>query len=67
MASVLDSIVVERGFQPQFGQAKDYKIAICCFSAKRAALRSKSKDWLPRNQDNVYEWRIKSTPGLLFH
>jgi hypothetical protein len=28
-------------------QTKDYKIGICCFSAKHAALRSKSKDWHP--------------------
>jgi hypothetical protein len=43
---------VDRGL----GQTKDYKIGICCFSAKHAALRRKSKDWLNRNQDNVYEW-----------
>jgi hypothetical protein len=24
----------------------DYKMGICCFSAKYATLRSKSKDWL---------------------
>jgi hypothetical protein len=29
---------------------------MCCFSAKHAALRRKSKDWLVRNQDNVYKW-----------
>ena len=29
---------------------------ICCFSAKHAALRRKSKDWLTRNQDNVVKW-----------
>ena len=34
----------------------DYKIGICCFSAKHAALRRKSKDWLARNQNNVSEW-----------
>jgi hypothetical protein len=28
------------------GQTKDYKIGICCFSAKDAALRSKSKKGL---------------------
>jgi hypothetical protein len=39
---------------PQSGQIKDYKIGICCFSAKHAALRGKSKDWLARNQDNVW-------------
>jgi len=38
------------------GQTKDYKIGICCFSAKHEALRRKSKDWLARNQDNVSEW-----------
>jgi hypothetical protein len=37
-------------------QVKDYKIGICFFSAKHAALRSKSKDWLARNQNNVSEW-----------
>jgi hypothetical protein len=38
---MLDSIVEERGFQPRFGQTKDYEIVICCISAKQAALRSK--------------------------
>jgi hypothetical protein len=28
------------------GQTKDYEISICCFSAKQAALRRKSKDLL---------------------
>ena len=28
---------------------KDYKIGMCCFSAKHAALRRKSKDWLERH------------------
>jgi hypothetical protein len=37
-------------------KTKDYKIGICCFSAKNATLRSKSKDWLAWNQDNVSEW-----------
>jgi hypothetical protein len=35
------------------GQTKDYQIGMCCFSAKHAALRRKSKDWLARNQNNV--------------
>jgi hypothetical protein len=38
------------------GQTKDYKIGICCFSTRHAALRRKSKDWLARNQDNVPMW-----------
>ena len=49
------------------GQTKDYKIGICCFSAKHAVLRRKSKDWLVRNQDNVSELGDMSIRGLLFH
>ena len=66
MVSVLASSAVDRGFEPHLGQAKDYKIDICCFSAKHAALRRKSKDWLARNQDNVSEWGDMSIRGLLF-
>jgi hypothetical protein len=66
MVSVLASSVVDRGFDPRSGQTKDYKIGICCFSAKHAALRRKSKDWLARNQDNVSEWGDMSIHGLLF-
>jgi hypothetical protein len=44
---------VDRGLEPRSDQTKDYKIGMCCFSAKHAALRRKSKDWLARNQDNV--------------
>ena len=66
MVSVLASSAVDRGFEPHLGQTKDYKIDICCFSAKHAALRRKSKDWLARNQDNVSEWGDMSIRGLLF-
>jgi len=58
--------VVDRGFDPRSGQTKDYKIGINCFSAKQAALRRKSKDWLAQNQDNVSEWGNMSVCGLLF-
>jgi uncharacterized protein (DUF2236 family) len=34
MASVLESSVVDRGFEPRAGQTKDYIIGICCFSAE---------------------------------
>jgi hypothetical protein len=44
---------VDHGFEPQSGQFKDYKTGICCFSAKHAALRRKSKNGLARNQDIV--------------
>ena len=56
MVSMVTSSAVDRGFEPRSGQAKDYEIGICCFSAKHAALRGKSKDWLAQNQDNVSEW-----------
>jgi hypothetical protein len=49
MVSVLASSAVDRGFEPRSDQNKDYAIAICCLSAKHAALRRKSKDWLARN------------------
>ena len=60
MVSVLPSSAVDQGFEP--GQV--YKIGICCFSAKHAALKSKSKDWLARNQNNVSEWSDMSIRGL---
>ena len=66
MVSVLTSSAVDRGFKPRSGQANEYKIGICCFSAKHAALRRKIKDWLARNQNNVSEWSDMSTRGLLF-
>ena len=53
MVSVLASSAVDCGFEPMSGQTKDYNIAICYFSAKHAALRRKSKDWLAWNQNNV--------------
>jgi hypothetical protein len=66
MVSIIASSAVDRGFEHRSGQTKDYKIGICCFSAKLAALRRKSKDWLARNQNNMSEWSDMSTRGLLF-
>ena len=66
MASVVASNAIDRGFDPRSGQTKDYTIDICCFFAKHATLRRKSKDWLARNQNNVSEWSDISTRGLLF-
>ena len=37
MVSMLASSAVDRGFEPRSGLTKDYKIGICCFSAKHAA------------------------------
>ena len=56
MIIVLTSNVVNRGFNPQSDQTKDYEIGICCFSSKHVALWRKSKVWMTRNQDNVSEW-----------
>ena len=56
IVSMLTSSVVDCGFKPRSCQTKDYKIGICCFSNKHAALMRKSKDWLAWNQDNVSKW-----------
>ena len=66
MVSVLASSAIDRGFEPRWGQTKDYNIGICCFPVKHAALRRKSKYWLARNQNNVSKWGDMSTRGLLF-
>jgi hypothetical protein len=65
MVSVIASSVVDRRFELRLGQTKNYKIGICYFSAKHAALRRKIKDWLARNQNNVSEWIDMSIRGLL--
>ena len=66
MVSVLASSAVDRGVKPRSGQTKEYQIGICCFSAKLAVLRRKSKDWLAQNQNDVSEWSDMYTCGLLF-
>jgi hypothetical protein len=66
MVSVFVSSAVNREFEPRSGQTKDYKIGICCFSAKYAALRRNSKDWSAQNRDNVCEGGDMSIRGLLF-
>ena len=58
IVSVLASSVVDRGIKPWSCETRDYKIGICCFSAKHAALRRKSEDWLAQNQVNV---RVEQT------
>ena len=66
MVSVLTSSGVDHGIEPLLSPTRDYKIGIYCFSPMQATLRSKSKDRLSWNQDNVYEWNDMSTCGLLF-
>ena len=65
MVSVIASSAVDRWFELRSDQTKDYKIGICCFSAKHA-LRIKSKDWLALNQDNVSKLGAMFIRGLLF-
>ena len=57
---------IDCGFEPRSGPTKDYTINVCCLSAKHAALRRKSKDWVSRNNENVSKWNDMSTCGLLF-
>jgi hypothetical protein len=52
MYSALASSAVDHGFESRSGKTKDYKIGICCFSAKHTALRRKSKatDAVPKKR-----------------
>ena len=43
MVSMLTSSAIDCGFEPWSGQTKDYKIGICCFSAKHAPLRREQR------------------------
>ena len=67
MVSLLASSAVDSGFESRLGESKDSNSGICCFSAKHAALRRKSKDWLARNKNNVSEWSDISTRGMLLN
>jgi hypothetical protein len=66
MVSMLALSVVDHGFKPRSDHTKDYEIGICCFSAKHATLRRKSKDWSSQNHNNVSEWIDMSIRRLLF-
>ena len=66
MVSVLVSSVADRGFESRSVQAKNDKPGISCFSVKLTELRSKSKDWLTQNHNNVSEWTDMTAGGLLF-
>ena len=66
MVRVLDSSVVDRRIELWSGYPKGYEIGMRCFSAKHAALRRKSKNWLARDQNKVFEWTDMFARGLLF-
>jgi hypothetical protein len=61
MVSVLVSNAVDRGLR-----TKEYRSCIYRFSVEHSSLRSKSKDWLAQNQNNVSEWSDMSTRRLSF-
>jgi hypothetical protein len=42
-----------------WSKIEDYKIGICCFSAKHT-LKSTTNAWFAPNQDNVSEWKDMS-------
>ena len=54
MVSMFALTLVGQGFEPRLGKTKGKTLDICCFSAKHADLRGKSKDWLPRDQKHVF-------------
>ena len=55
MINRLTASAVDSSFEPWLDQTKNYKIGICCFSAKHA------KYGLAQNQDNVSKWIEMST------
>ena len=65
MVSVLAWSTVDRGFEAQSDQTKDYKIGMFCFSSKHAALRSKVNDYWAPDQDNMSEWSDMSARELV--
>ena len=58
---MLAASLLDHGFQLCSGQAKDYKIGICCFSAKHVVLSSKISLVGPENKDKMSEWGNMST------
>jgi hypothetical protein len=64
MINVLTSSTVDHGFEPRSGQTKDYKIGICCFSAKHAAWSNKAQF---HNRLTTNYWKnmeIKFSPDI---
>ena len=43
IVSVLASSAIDCGYEPRSCQTKEYKIGMCCFSAKNAALKRKTE------------------------
>jgi len=65
LAAILQTLALninQKCINPRPGHTNDCEMGMCCCSAKHAALRTKSKHWLARNQDDGSE---KSIHGLL--
>ena len=58
MGSMLNSRVVDRGFETRWVQTKDSKIGIDSFSVQHAVFRGKRTDWFAANQDHVSKWSV---------
>jgi hypothetical protein len=58
--------MADLGLSLRPSETKHCVIGTCCFSAKHALLRNKSKDCLAWHPDNVSGWSNMSTCGLLF-
>jgi hypothetical protein len=61
--SVRDSTAVDHGLKHWSGQTKKY--CGCNVSTKHAALRSKNKSSLTKNQENEFEWRNEPKQSLI--
>jgi hypothetical protein len=57
--SVLASNGIDRGLEPWSGKIKGYKIGICCFSAKHAALNLKEKEQRLFGSESEYCVRVE--------
>jgi hypothetical protein len=56
MVSMLASSAIDGGFEHQSGQAKDYKIGVCCFFAKikgRLGIKIMCLEWTHRL---LFQW-----------
>ena len=61
MVSMFASSAVDRGFGWPHGKIKYEKFGMCCFSGNK---RSKTKEKLAGNHDNVSKWGDIFTRGL---
>ena len=65
MVSVLAPNAVDRRFERRSDQTKDYKNWYMLIFDKHLSIKSKSKDVLALNKDNVSEWSDMFSRSLL--